>query len=86
MDALLAKLPRIELTVLIGQYAQRRFLGGRRQHSVTETLRQWRDYAPEFIPLPHPSPRNTPWFKAHPWIELELLPTLRSRVRQLLGG
>lgn len=86
MDALLAKLPRIELTLLIGQYAQRRFLGARRQRSLTETLRQWQDYGPEFLPLPHPSPRNTPWFQAHPWIERELLPTLRSRVRQLLGS
>lgn len=85
MDALLAKLPRIELTLLIGQYAQRRFLGARRQRSLTETLRQFRDYGPELLPLPHPSPRNTPWFQAHPWIELELLPTLRLRVRQLLG-
>lgn len=86
MDALLAKLPRVELTLLIGLYAQRYFLGARRQPTLTETLRQWQSYGPKFLPLPHPSPRNTPWFKAHPWIEQELLPTLRSRVRELLRG
>ena len=84
MAPLRAKLPRIELTLLIGLYAQRHFLGARRQRSLTETLQHWQDYAPEFLPLPHPSPRNTPWFQAHPWIELELLPTLRTRVGQLL--
>ena len=84
MAPLRAKLPRIELTLLIGLYAQRHFLGARRQRSLTETLQHWQDYAPEFLPLPHPSPRNTPWFQAHPWIEHELLPTLRTRVRQLL--
>ncbi len=84
MAPLRAKLPRIELTLLIGLYAQRHFLGARRQRSLTETLQHWQDYAPEFLPLPHPSPRNTPWFQAHPWIEHELLPTLRTRVGQLL--
>lgn len=84
MAALLAKLPRIELTLLIGLYAQRRFLGALRQRTLTETLRHWRDYGPAYLPLPHPSPRNTPWFKANPWIELDLLPTLRQRVHPLL--
>ena len=84
MAALLAKLPRIELTLLIGMYAQRHFLGALRQRTLTETLRHWQDYGPAYLPLPHPSPRNTPWFKAHPWIELDLLPTLRERVQTLL--
>lgn len=84
MDALLAKLPRIELTLLIGLYAQRRFLGPRRQRTLTETVRAWQDHAPKFVPLPHPSPRNTPWFQAHPWLAHDLLPALRGRVSQLL--
>lgn len=84
MAPLLAKLPRVELTILIGQYAQRYFLGARRQRSLTETIRHWQDYGPAFVPLPHPSPRNTPWFQAHPWIEHDVLPTLRSRIQELL--
>lgn len=85
MDRLLAKMPAIELTLLIGQYAQRYFLGRRRLGSLTETTRNWSAYAPEFIPLPHPSARNTPWFQAHPWFERDVLPMLRQRVAPLVG-
>ncbi|WP_167471061.1 uracil-DNA glycosylase family protein [Cupriavidus lacunae] len=88
LDRLLVELPSIELTLLVGQYAQRHFLGARRKPTLTETVRAWKDYAPDFIPLPHPSPRNQPWFKQHPWFEGEVLPMLRDRVGVLLrhGG
>jgi uracil-DNA glycosylase len=82
---LLSRLPHIELTLLIGQYAQRHFLGARRKSTLTETTRAWRDYAPRFAPLPHPSPRNQPWFTRHPWFEAHTLPALRARVQALLG-
>lgn len=81
---LLPLLPKVELTLLIGQYAQAYFLGARRKDSLTGTMRHWRDYLPAHLPLPHPSPRNVAWFKANPWFEGEVLPTLRERVRQLL--
>ncbi|WP_373377107.1 uracil-DNA glycosylase family protein [Cupriavidus nantongensis] len=84
MDRLLAQLPSIALTLLVGQYAQRHFLGARRKPTLTETVRAWQDYAPGFIPLPHPSPRNQPWFKQHPWFESEVLPMLRERVARIL--
>jgi uracil-DNA glycosylase len=84
LDSLLDKLPQIQLTLLIGQYAQRHFLGTRRKPSLTETVRAWQDYAPTFIPLPHPSPRNQPWFQRHPWFESEVLPMLRGRVGSLV--
>ena len=83
LDHLLAKLPRIELTLLIGLHAQRHFLGSRRKPSLTETVRAWREFAPEYLPLPHPSARNTPWFKRNPWFEHELLPVLRERIKAL---
>ncbi len=86
LDELLQKLPKIELTLLIGLHAQRHFLGAHRQPTLTETVRQWQAYAPQYVPLPHPSPRNTPWFQAHPWFEQDLVPLLRSRVQQLLTG
>ena len=60
LDQLLARLPRIELTLLIGQYAQRHFLGSRRKSSLAATVRAWPEYAPHYVPLPHPSPRNQP--------------------------
>lgn len=84
-DKLLARMPRIELTLLIGQYAQRHFLGKTARANVTDTVEAFADYAPRFIPLPHPSPRNTGWFKHHPWFESDVLPALRERVRLALG-
>jgi uracil-DNA glycosylase len=83
MDRLLAELPEIELTLLIGQYAQRRFLGGRRKSSLTDTVAAWAEYAPAFIPLPHPSPRNQAWFQRHPWFASDVLPMLRRTVEAL---
>lgn len=84
LDSLLGKLPDIQLTLLIGQYAQRHFLGARRKASLTETVRAWREYAPAFVPLPHPSPRNQPWFQRHAWFESEVLPMLHERIAQLI--
>ena len=83
---LLAQMPDIRLTLLIGQYAQRHFLGAARKSSLTATVAAFADYAPRFIPLPHPSPRNTAWFQRHPWFERELLPVLRARVQALLSS
>ena len=76
----------IQLTLLIGAYAQRHYLENRAQTSLTETVRAWRSYAPEFIPLPHPSFRNLYWLKQNPWFETDLLPALRERVHALLHG
>jgi uracil-DNA glycosylase len=83
---LLPLLPEIRLTLLIGQYAHAYFLGARRKGSLTDTVRAWREYAPQYLPLPHPSPRNVGWFKANPWFEAEVLPALRARVRALLDA
>jgi len=79
-----AALSRVRLTLLVGQYAQAHYLGKRRRPSLTETVRAWADYGPAFLPLPHPSWRNTAWLKKNPWFEAELLPVLRARVRKLL--
>ncbi len=84
LDQLLAKLPRIELTLLIGQYAQRHFLKNRRKGSLTKTVEAWREFSPEFLPLPHPSARNTPWFQRNAWFERDLLPALGGRIQPLL--
>lgn len=84
LDQLLAKLPLIELTLLIGQHAQRHFLGSRRKQSLAETTEAWAEYAPRYVPLPHPSPRNTPWFQRNSGFEQQLLPDLRLRIAALL--
>ena len=85
LDRLLALMPHIELTLLIGQYAQRHFLGERRKALLADTVAAWRDYAPAVIALPHPSPRNVAWFVRHPWFDGEILPMLRARVGKLLA-
>lgn len=85
LDQLLAKMPQIRLTLLIGQYAQRHFLGKQRKSSLTETVRAWREYSPDYFPLAHPSPRNTPWQQHNPWFTSELLPDLRVQVAAALA-
>lgn len=80
-----AGMPGIALTLLIGQYAQRFHLGGHCGENLTETVRNFTAYLPAYLPLPHPSFRNTAWLKRNPWFEEELLPVLRARVAALLA-
>ncbi len=84
--AMLAQLPRIEMTLLIGAYAQRRYLGRQRKDSLTATVRSWRDYSPDFLPLPHPSWRNNGWIKRNSWFESEVIASLHERMRALLDS
>ena len=81
---LLAQLPRVELTLLVGSYAQAWALGPRAKPNMTETVAAWRDYLPNALPMPHPSWRNTGWLKKNPWFEAEVTPYLRDRVQALL--
>jgi len=83
---LLAELPKVELTLLVGSYAQAWALGDRMKANMTETVRAWRDYAPAFLPLPHPSWRNTAWLRRNPWFEAEVIPFLRKRVGGIVGS
>ncbi|TDV13855.1 uracil-DNA glycosylase [Paraburkholderia caballeronis] len=84
-DALLAQLTGVRLTLLVGQYAQRHFLGARRKASLTDTVAAWRDYAPGYLPLPHPSPRNRGWLARNAWFGDDVLPALRERVGAVLA-
>ncbi|MDW6002153.1 uracil-DNA glycosylase family protein [Vibrio mangrovi] len=79
----LNELPHIELTLLIGQYAQNYYLSDKPK-TLTETVQNWRRWLPEFIPLPHPSPRNTLWLKNHTWFENDVVPFIRNRVHEIL--
>ena len=81
-----ASLKHVELTLLVGQYAQAWHLKDRRKETLTETVRGWRSYGPDYLPLPHPSWRNNAWVKKNPWFEEELLPHLRRRVSRILKG
>lgn len=79
-------LPEIEVTLLVGLYAQKRYLAKRARKNLTETVAAWRDYLPDYLPLPHPSWRNTSWLKKNPWFETDLLPWLRERTAPLTGA
>jgi uracil-DNA glycosylase len=81
---LLARMPGIELTLVIGQYAQAWHLKDSCKLSLTETVMAWRVHWPAVLPLPHPSPRNNIWLKRNGWFEDEVIPVLRKRVRDLL--
>jgi len=76
-----AFLPEIRLTLLVGSYAIRHYLG---PGSMTEAVERWRELLPGTLPLPHPSWRTTAWAKRHPWFEAELIPELRARVAEAL--
>lgn len=86
---LLAHLPNIKITLLIGQYAQKYYLGdfeNINRASVTETVSNWKKYSPKYFPLPHPSPRNTLWLKKNSWFEQKTIPQLRKQVRAALNS
>lgn len=84
LPKLLPHFPCIATTILAGAYAQRLYLGNRIKETLTETVRAWGEYAPEFIPMPHPSFRNNFWIRQHPWFEQEVLPYAQERLRRLL--
>jgi uracil-DNA glycosylase len=82
---LLPLMQNVRLTLLVGGYAQKHHLGERAKPTLGETVRAWRDYPANIMPLPHPSWRNTGWLKRNPWFEKELLPVLRRRVKAALA-
>jgi uracil-DNA glycosylase len=82
---LLQAMPRIELTLVIGQYAMAWHLSDVATNNLTETVRAWRNYWPSLLPMPHPSPRNNIWLKANPWFALEVVPAVQARVRSLIS-
>lgn len=83
-ERLLQEMPAVELVLLVGSYAQTHYLGPSRE-TLAARVQRYRDFAPRYLPLPHPSPRNTLWLRRNPWFEAEVVPALRSRVRELLG-
>lgn len=84
-DRLLAHLPKVELTLLVGGYAQRHYLGDAMRKTLTETVAAWREYLPDTLPTPHPSWRTKHWQARNPWFEKDVLPELRRRVKALMA-
>lgn len=81
---LFAAMPQVETILLVGSYAQKWHLGKAAKGTLTETVAAWAEYAPRYIPLPHPSWRNNVWLKKNPWFAQRTLPALKERVAQLV--
>ena len=81
---LLDHLTEVKLNLVIGAYAQQWHL---RQSdlNLTQTVKQWREFGDNMMPLPHPSPRNNVWLKKNPWFETEVVPALQTRVQDTLA-
>lgn len=81
---LLELMPQIEMTVLVGQYAQKYYLQQERKQNLTETVRNYSDYLPEYFPIVHPSPLNFRWHAKNSWFQKDLLPLLQARVARII--
>ena len=82
---LIEQLPNLELTLLVGMYAHRHYLGRAIKHTMTETVGAFAEYGPQYFPLPHPSWRTTIWMRKNLWFEESVLPRLRDAVRKAVG-
>ena len=78
-------MPDIKLTVLIGSYSMKYYLGKGMKENLTETVRSYKEYLPKYFPIVHPSPLNFRWQKANPWFEGEVVPVLRDKVHKILA-
>ncbi|MBX2843055.1 MAG: uracil-DNA glycosylase family protein [Flammeovirgaceae bacterium] len=84
-QSLLDLMPEIELTLLIGRYAQQYYLGKNSKKTLLETVKSYEDFLPKFLPLVHPSPRNTYWLRKNPWFEEKVVPELQLKIQEMLA-
>lgn len=79
-------MPDIKLTILIGSYSMKYYLGKGMKENLTETVRSYKEYLPKYFPIVHPSPLNFRWQKANPWFEGEIVPVLKDMVGKICKG
>ena len=84
-DALFEQFNSTELIVLIGSYAQYYYLEGRAKRTLTETVKHYEEYLPDYFVLPHPSPRNNIWQARNEWFGTEVKPALKAKIKEILG-
>lgn len=82
---ILELLPDLELTILIGQYAQKYYLHQKGTVKLTDTVKHYQDYLPEYFPLVHPSPRNQIWLAKNPWFAEQVIPDLQANVQKIIS-
>lgn len=81
---IMSKIKKAELVLLIGQYAQNYYLKGKAKNTLTDTVKNFSDYLPNYFALPHPSPRNNLWHAKNQWFEKKVLPELKNKVKTIL--
>lgn len=79
------QLPKAQVKILIGNYAQKYYLGKSAKNNLTETVKHFEEYLPHYIVLPHPSPRNRFWFSKNPWFKDSVLPILKEKVNAAIS-
>ena len=79
-------MPEIQLTLLIGKYAQDYYLGNLSKENLTQTVKNHKIYLPKYFALPHPSPRNKIWMKKNNWFEIDVIPELQHIVAQIINS
>ena len=82
-NSLLNQMKDLKLIVLIGNYAQKYYLKEWAKNTLTETVKNYLEYLPKYLPLPHPSPRNNIWLKKNPWFTEDVIPELRKRTNHI---
>jgi uracil-DNA glycosylase len=83
-EKVLQKMPHIQLTLLIGKYAQDYYLKDAAKENLTETVKNYLEYLPNYMPLPHPSPRNNIWLKKNSWFKTDVVQVLQSTIDIIL--
>ncbi len=84
-SSLLTRMPKLKLILLIGQYAQKYYLKEQAKPTLTETVKNFEAYLPNYFVLPHPSPRNNIWQAKNEWFAEEVIPILRETVQEILN-
>lgn len=82
---LLDSIEDVKLILLIGKYAQDYYLADQSKRTLTETVKSYKEYLPEYFVLPHPSPRNNIWMKKNEWFKAEVIPALENKISEILN-
>lgn len=83
-EPLLNKMPNVQLTLLIGNYAQKYYLEKAQKKTLTATVKNYKEYLPQYFVLPHPSPRNNIWMAKNEWFKQEVIPVLQETIKSIL--
>ncbi|MAP55725.1 uracil-DNA glycosylase family protein [Altibacter sp.] len=84
-SVLLKQLPNLQLTLFVGMYSQKYYLSAKAASTLTETVRNYKEYLPTYLPLPHPSPRNRFWLSKNPWFNETVVPELQQRIKEIIS-